>query len=94
MSLENEIKKLKASIDELNQTVAQLAAWPEPKGLSKSETEEPKTIDDVRTALAAYLDKQGQEKTIDFLAKFNAKKVSDIKETEYTKFVNAAQRGA
>ena len=48
------------------------------------------TIEDVKTALKAYMDKNGEKKTIELLGKFNANKITELKEEDYAKLVSAA----
>jgi len=50
------------------------------------------TITDIRKALAKLVDSRGESTAIDVLAKFDAKKLSDIKEADYAKFVAVVEK--
>ncbi len=62
---------------------------PDPMGLfDEAETEAPVyTITDIRKSLAALVDKKGETTAIETLGKFGAKKLSDIKESDYATFI-------
>jgi len=48
------------------------------------------TLDDVKVTLKAYLDKNGEQKTVDLLHKFKASKVTELKEADYAKVIAEA----
>lgn len=56
----------------------------EPKEEPKSEKEEPQyKIEDIRTAFATFAKAKGKDKAKEILAKFNAHKVTELKEDDY-----------
>ena len=48
------------------------------------------TMDDVKTALKAFMTAKGDKATIDLLGKFSANKISELKEEDYAKIIAAA----
>lgn len=57
---------------------------PEPKEEPKAEKEEPQyKIEDIRTAFATFAKAKGKDKAKEILAKFNAHKVTELKEDDY-----------
>ena len=56
----------------------------EPKKEPKAEKEEPQyKIEDIRTAFATFAKAKGKAKAKEILAKFNAHKVTELKEDDY-----------
>lgn len=56
----------------------------EPKEEPKAEKEEPQyKIEDIRTAFATFAKAKGKDKAKEILAKFNAHKVTELKEDDY-----------
>jgi len=47
-------------------------------------------LKDLRKALANVVDEKGEQEAIDLLKKFKAKKLSDVKEKDYAKFMHEA----
>lgn len=56
-------------------------------GTETSQTPPAPTIDDVRTTLVAYLEKNGDQKALALLKKYGANKVTELKETDYAKII-------
>lgn len=57
---------------------------PEPKEEPKAKKKEPQyKIEDIRTAFATFAKAKGKDKAKEILAKFNAHKVTELKEDDY-----------